>query len=63
MILSEYNQVLEFVQKHHKFALFLSEEEKAKRKEEFPHLDEFGFNIKYVDSSYDSRFGDIWKVC
>lgn len=62
MKIQEYAQVLEFVQTNHKFALWLPPEEEAARAKEFPKLDKYGFNIKYVDSVYDSRDAAIWLV-
>lgn len=62
MTTDEYKVILDFVQNHHKFALYLSDKEAEVRKLLFPKLDRYGFNIKYVDSCYDSRDGVIWQV-
>lgn len=62
MKLDEYRQVADFVQKHHKFALYLTDEKAQVRKIEFPKLDRYGFNIKYIDSCYDSRDASVWQV-
>ena len=58
----EFAIVTEFVQKHHKFALYLDDAEASARKLSFPKLDRFGFNIKYIDSVYDSRDAKFWQV-
>ena len=62
MTLKQYTEVVEFVQKHHKFAKWISDEERKKEVELYPNLPEHGFNIKYVDSCYDSRGFDIWLI-
>lgn len=63
MTIDEYAEVVKFAQEHHKFALWLSDEQREKRQKEFPKLnDSFGFGIKYIDSVYDSRDGKIWLV-
>lgn len=58
---SEYVEIVNFVQKHHKFALYLNDQERDEVKKLYPNL-EHGFNIKYIDSCYDSRFVDVWSV-
>lgn len=62
MTVQEYAQILAFVQANHKFALWLPPEEEATRAKLFPKLDKYGYNIKYVDSCYDSRDAKIWTV-
>lgn len=59
---SEYNEVLGFIYKYHRFGRYLHDDELAEAKKLYPNLDQFGFNIKYVDNCFDSRFGDIWSV-
>lgn len=58
----QFAKVLDFVYKHHKFALYLTDSSAERRKKMFPKLDRHGFGIKYVDSCYDSRDNQIWLV-
>ncbi len=61
--LEQFARIVDFVQQHHRFALVVYEENREKRKKDFPNLPEaYGFSIKYVDSIYDSRFKEIWSV-
>ena len=62
MSLDQFKEAVEFVQNHHAFAKWKKDEERAKEVELYPYLPEYGYNIKYVDCCYDSRFGDIWTV-
>jgi hypothetical protein len=62
MSIEQYVEVVKFVQKHHKFAKWISDEERKQEIELYPNLSEHGFNIKYIDSCYDSRGFDIWSV-
>ncbi len=50
----EFAAITEFVQKHHKFG-YVREEDALPA---FPH----GLNIKYIDSTYDTRDGVYWVV-
>jgi hypothetical protein len=60
----QFVEILAFVQKHHRFALYIPpDERREERKKLFPKLPVMnGFGIKYVDCIYDSRGGDIWAV-
>lgn len=58
----KFNELLSFVQQYHSFALCMEKEEVEEMQRQFPHMEEYGFNIKYVDSVYDSRGSDIWSV-
>jgi hypothetical protein len=60
--LQQYCEIVEFVQQHHKFAKWLPDEEREAEKAAFPKILEYGFNIKYIDCTYDSRQKDIWSV-
>ncbi len=62
MSISQFKEVVEFVQNHHSFAKWKSDEERKKEVELYPKLLEYGHNIKYVDCSYDSRTTDVWMV-
>lgn len=55
-------EITSFVQKHHHFAKWLSDEERKEEFEQYPKVCEYGLNIKYVDSCYDTRTGDVWMV-
>jgi len=55
-------EMTNFIQKYHKFAGWLSKEQLIELKKIHPKMNEYGFNIKYIDTIYDSRFGDIWSV-
>ena len=59
---TQFAKVLAFVQKYHSFARWASDKEVAEVQALYPKMGEFGFNIKYVRSCYDSRFKDIWSV-
>ena len=62
MSITQYAEVVKFAQEHHAFAMWSSDEEKKERQKKYPKLDEYGFNIKYIDSVYDSRTSDVWVV-
>lgn len=62
MSIEQYAEIVKFVQKHHKFAKWISDEERKIEVELYPNLLEYGFNIKYIDSCYDSRGFDIWLI-
>jgi hypothetical protein len=60
---SEFIEMVNFVQKYHKFALCMSDVEVSEMQKLYPNMSEYcGLNIKYIDSCYDSRFSDIWSV-
>lgn len=65
MSLDQFKEVTEFVQKHHKFAYYKTEE-KIKESKEAGIVDgtalRYGFGIKYVRCDYDTRFGDVWGI-
>lgn len=48
----QYLEILQIVQKHHRFGWVNSED----------RITEHSFHIKYIDSVYDSRTGDIWSI-
>lgn len=56
MSLDEFKEVVEFVQKYHRFG-WINDENVIKVKGE-----RFALHIKYVDSCYDSRDKSIWMV-
>ena len=62
MSISQFKEVVDFVQNHHSFAKWKSEEERKKEVELYPKLPEYGHNIKYIDCCYDSRTADVWMV-
>ena len=49
MSISQFKEVVEFVQNHHSFVKWSSDEERKKEVELYPKLLEYGYNIKYVD--------------
>ena len=58
----QFKEIVDFAQKHHSFAKWISNEELEEVRKEFPKMKEFGFNIKYIESSYDSRDSTFWSV-
>jgi hypothetical protein len=48
----QYLEIMQMVQKHHRFGMVQKED----------RITEHSFHIKYIDSVYDSRTGDIWSV-
>lgn len=62
MSIDEFKAIVDFVQKHHYFAKWLTDEEIEIEKVNYPKLSEYGYDIKYVDSCYDTRTGDVWSV-
>ena len=62
MSISQFKEVVEFVQNHHSFVKWRSDEERKKEVELYPKLLEYGYNIKYVDCCYDSRTSDVWMI-
>lgn len=66
LTLSQFKEVIDFAQKYHKFALCMSDEEVKERNKIYHQMHEpfkeFGMNIKYIDSIYDSRDNIIWSI-
>jgi len=61
----EFCEILAFVQKYHRFANYLSDEDYEQMKKDYHNMakwKQYGLNIKYVDSVYDSRDNTIWLV-
>ena len=58
----QFHEILEFVQKYHNFANLMSASREDAIKTKYPNMDEYGFNIKYVDSVYDTRTRSIQSV-
>lgn len=61
----QYIEIQEFIQKYHRFAGILNDEDYEYMKNNFPNMakwDRYGLCIKYIDTCYDSRKGDIWSV-
>ncbi len=63
LTLEQFTEIVNFVQEHHRFSMYIPHEKRAERKANFPKLNEMcGFGIKYIDSCYDSRDGGgIWS--
>lgn len=61
LTIQQYNSILEFVQKYHKFANY-DEDLQKEIQEKYPKLPKTGLSIKYIDSIYDSRDGTIWSI-
>ena len=49
----QYIEIVNFVQKHHKFG-YVKEENQIKK--------DWWLHIKYIDNSYDTRTNDVWSV-
>jgi hypothetical protein len=63
LTLKEFEEVIDFVQTNHRFALFILEKDRPRRKAAFPKLkSSHGFGIKYVESWYDTRDKSIWSI-
>lgn len=64
LTLEQLNEVINFAQKHHKFALWKTDEEREETKRNFPsiHSPAHGMNIKYIDFTYDSRDATFWVI-
>jgi hypothetical protein len=66
MTLKEFQEVVDFSQKYHAFALWLTDEQvKERNKKYFQMHGAFGahgMNIKYIDTIYDSRDQTIWSI-
>ncbi len=62
LTLKQYVEVVQFVQKYHKFALWQEDEEIKEKQKLYPNIAEYGMNIKYIDNIYDSRGKDIWSI-
>ncbi len=58
LTLEQHIEVMKFLQKYHAFGVYGRGLDRA----QFPNMGEYGKNIKYVDTCYDSRFGDIWSI-
>lgn len=59
----QFQEVVATSQKLHAFAMYLSDEQRAQRKRDYPSLpDSYGFGIKYIDSCYDSRDSRFWCI-
>lgn len=59
---AEFVEMINFIQKYHAFALCMHSTDVAEMKKLYPKMDEYGYNIKYTDSCYDSRGSDFWSV-
>lgn len=62
LTLEQCMKIHQFVQKYHKFAQWLSESELDSIQKEYPKMPRMGFNIKYIDTTYDTREADIWCI-
>jgi len=66
MTLQEYQEVVEFSQKYHKFSLWLTDEEVKERNKKYFQMHgafgRHGLNIKYIDCTYDSRDRTVWSI-
>ncbi len=59
----QYIEILEFIKKHHSFCLFRNDKHREYVKENFPKLNpDYGFNIKYITNSFDTRDASIWSL-
>lgn len=58
----QFAEVLDFVKKYQSFAQWKSPEEMAGIKDKYPLITNTGMNIKYVESTYDSRDHSVWSV-
>lgn len=64
MTLEQFKEITEFVQKHHKFAGYKTEEKIQEARDAGIQGDiaKYGYGIKYVRCDYDTRFGDVWGI-
>jgi hypothetical protein len=62
MTVDQLCEVMKFVETHHKFAKWISDEERKIEKATYPKISEHGLNIKYVDAILDTRTNDVWSV-
>lgn len=62
MTMAQYVIVTAFAQKHHAFAQYRSKSERAQRVKDYPSMGEYGYSIKYIDCTYDSRTKNVWCV-
>lgn len=65
LTLEQYSEIVNFVQKWHYFAVYLSDEQVKERNKQYPNMGkwrDYGMNIKYIDSIYDSRDAKIWSI-
>lgn len=58
----ELKEVVQFVQDYHQFAGYRSDKELAELQKTYPKMDKYGKNIKYVDTTYDTRDMSHWHV-
>lgn len=66
MTIKELSTVLEFVQSHHKFAMWKSDEDTNATMKQYPSftnsMARHGMCIKYVDVCYDTRDMSVWNI-
>lgn len=62
LTIDQHAEILNCIQKYHRFGGYISDEKYAELKKTYPNLPQYGFNIKYIDSIYDSRDGKIWMI-
>ena len=65
LTLEQYTEIVNFVQKWHIFALWLSDSDVKERNKTYFNMakwGEHGMDIKYIDCTYDSRDNKIWLV-
>ena len=60
--IDKFVELTEFIQKYHRFALRLSDQQLAELHKIYPNMNDHGFNIKYIDSIYDSRDASFWHI-
>jgi hypothetical protein len=58
----EFKTIVDFVQEYHRFAHYVSVEEHEEILKTYPNMDRIRFNIKYIDSCYDTRDMSIWSI-
>lgn len=62
LTLDQVKEITEFAQKYHRFARWDSDEDVKEAKSLYPKIPDHGFNIKYIDTCYDSREKDVWSI-
>lgn len=58
----EFKTIVDFVQEYHRFAYYPHGDEHLEILKTYPNMDRMRFNIKYVDSCYDTRDMSIWSI-
>ena len=62
MTLDQCKEVMELAQELHSFANYYDNEARNEIRKKYPNYPDYGYSIKYIDTTYDSRTKDVWSI-